>query len=117
MSRKKIYISGKMGEKVLSQETIEKFARAEEQLRTKGCDCVHNPACESFQEALHDYLAYGNNGENKDAAILLFDMGCIARCDAIYMLRDWKESPGARAEYYYAKAIGLEIIHEDESYT
>jgi hypothetical protein len=31
------------------------------------------------------------------------------------MLRDWKESPGATTEYYFAKASGLEILFEDES--
>ena len=108
-----------MGEKVLSQATIEKFNKAEEKLKGNGRE-VMNPASHKFQEALNEVLAYHRSNRkqrNEQAEILLFDLSCIARCDAIYMLRDWKESPGAKAEYYFAKAIGIEILHEYESNT
>ena len=38
-------------------------------------------------------------------------------CDGIYMLDNWKDSKGAKAEYYFADAIGLEIMFEDEAIT
>ena len=34
--RKKVYISGKIGEEVLSDATREKFAKAEEYIKAKG---------------------------------------------------------------------------------
>ena len=46
MKQKLIYISGKMGEKVLSAATIEKFQRAQDvHLRTGSVDCVMH-ACD-----------------------------------------------------------------------
>jgi hypothetical protein len=113
----KIYISGKMGEKVLSQATKEKFARAEEKLRGEGWSYVQNPASDDFQRSLYDYISYRNGRRTPEADIMLFDIGLLAECDAIYMLRDWRESPGATAEHYFAKAIGIKIIYEDESNT
>ena len=44
---KKIYISGKIGEEVLSDETRKKFAKAEKMLRSKGYD-VFNPTTSGF---------------------------------------------------------------------
>lgn len=110
---KKIYISGKMGEKVLSQATKDKFARAEERLKGTGIS-IMNPASTSYQEALIAFLAHGHQSRDRDAAILIFDLAVVSRSDAIYMLRDWQDSPGAKAEYYYAKAIGIEILYEEE---
>ena len=40
--KKKVYISGKIGEEVLTEATREKFAKAEKMLRSKGYD-VFNP--------------------------------------------------------------------------
>ena len=114
---KKIYISGKMGEKTLSKATKEKFAQAEERMKNDGWS-VFNPAGADFQEALNEHLAYlrsRRNLRNEAGEVLVWDMGAIARCDAIYMLKDWRDSPGATAEYYFAKAIGIKILYEDES--
>ena len=36
----------------------------------------------------------------------------LSRCDAIYMLRNWKDSSGARAELALAKQLGIEIEFE-----
>lgn len=40
------------------------------------------------------------------------DLEILSRCDIIYMLRGWKQSRGARAEYAKAKELGLEIQFE-----
>ena len=56
----------------------------------------------TFKDAEFDWYAW----------LLLWDMHALALCDAIYMLKDWKESNGATAEYYFAKACGKEIIFE-----
>ena len=42
--------------------------------------------------------------------------GCIAAlltCDAIYMLKNWGDSKGARVEYAIAKELGLTIHYEE----
>jgi len=40
------------------------------------------------------------------------DLEIISRCDAIYMLNNYKESKGALIELKEAKKLGLEIIYE-----
>ena len=36
----------------------------------------------------------------------------LKRCDAIYMLRDWEDSRGAKVELSLAKELGLEVIFQ-----
>lgn len=120
MSKQKlIYISGKMGEKVLSEATVKKFEVAQEKLVGEGW-AVINPASQVFQHGAQKHVKIESKkwkelefGEfDWYAWLLLWDMHSLALCDAIYMLKDWKDSPGATAEYYYAKACGKEIIFE-----
>ena len=41
------------------------------------------------------------------------DMDAICdRCTAIYMMSNWEDSRGAKAEWHLAKAIGLNIYYE-----
>jgi len=118
----KIYISGKMGEKSLSEATRDKFAQAEERLKAEGWDPI-NPATDEYQDFMHGVLAEAFEdwedsdieGEwNEYAEMLMHDLRIITLCDALYMLADWKQSPGATAEHAYAKALGKEIRYEVE---
>ena len=34
-------------------------------------------------------------------------------CDCLFVLRNWKESKGARAEVAYAEMLGKEIFYEE----
>ena len=121
MKQKLIYISGKMGEKVLSAATIEKFQRAQDKLLKDGWAII-NPACEKYQrDTLKHVTIESKKWRNLKwgefdwyAWTLLWDMHSLALCDAIYMLNDWEASPGATAEHAYAKACGKEIIYEEE---
>ena len=106
---KKVYISGKIGEEVLSEATIRKFARAEEALRSKGY-YVFNPT-RSGLGATADVLAE-EKGTDFYREIMLIDLDVLAKCDTICMLADWVDSPGATVEYYFAKALGLEVIYK-----
>jgi hypothetical protein len=45
---------------------------------------------------------------------LHIDYALIDCCDCIYMLKDWKDSNGARLELNYAKCKGKEILYETE---
>lgn len=122
MSKKVIYISGKMGEKVLSEKTIAKFNAAQARLENEGWEVV-NPASAQFQREAERVVmmeeARWRNDKNEGdfdwySYILLFDLYIIAPCDAIYMLSDWTDSPGATSEHAYAKACKKEIIYENK---
>jgi hypothetical protein len=114
----KVYISGKIGEEVISDATRRKFARAEETLRAKGY-VVFNPADERWQRTLE--REYGNDQYVKSPLLmgkfpdfysyaLLRDQMKLSVMDAVYFLEDWRLSPGATAEYYFAKAVGKRML-------
>ncbi len=112
----KVYISGKIGEEVISDATRLKFARAEEMLRANGYD-VFNPTDERWQAALRrDYekekLSPGNlilKGKFPTfyAYALLRDLMVLATKDAVYFLDDWEASNGANTELSFAMATGI----------
>jgi len=41
------------------------------------------------------------------------DLEMVSRCDAIYMLKDWRDSEGANAEHELACSLGLQILYEE----
>lgn len=119
MEQKVIYISGKMGEKVLSKETKKKFKVAQDKLAKEGWAVV-NPASGVFQKSAQKHVKQEEK-RWKDwdlghfdwySWMLMWDLHNLALADAIYLLKDWATSPGATAEYYYAKACNKEIIFE-----
>ena len=56
--------------------------------------------------------------EGDDAMVFLDgDLEILRRCDAIYMLSNWRESVGAMQERKQAGEWGLEIYYEDEDGT
>ena len=57
-----------------------------------------------------DMLGWTEETPPSEIASML--LGDLTRCDAIYMLRGWEQSKGARAEHAVAVWIGLEIIYQ-----
>lgn len=112
---KRVYISGKIGEEVISHSTYLKFAKAEELLKSGGWE-TFNPCDEKWQTHLKEF--YPINVHPKDmsfyAYALLRDMMALATKDAICLLPDWKDSPGARTELAFAKATGKTIMELTE---
>lgn len=118
----RVYISGKIGEEVISDATRLKFAWAKEVLRAKGYD-VFNPTDEKWQATLRrDYekeklspssLLLQGKFPTFYAYVLLRDLMVLATKDAVYFLDDWGWSPGARAEYYTARAMSKRMFFED----
>ncbi len=116
-----IYISGKIGEVVISEATRKKFAKAQKELEAKGYE-VFNPTSEEWQH--HLIQGYGKEIQQTIAPpggpiskynyFLLRDQMALSTKDAIYMLKDWTKSFGARAEREFALANGLEVIYEEE---
>ena len=92
----KVYISGSISK---DPDYREHFRAAEEKLRGLGMK-VFNPA--KFEadpdKTWEDYM-------RKDIAELM-------RCKAIYLLKGWKKSRGARIEYTIAKELGYMVIFE-----
>lgn len=118
----KVYISGKVGEKVISEATRLKFAKAEEMLKTKGYE-VFNPCDERWQRALN--REYGNDSHVKSPWLtskfpefhdytLLRDLMVLSTKDAIYMLADWTESDDANVELDFARATGKQLFWESK---
>lgn len=118
----RVYISGKIGEEVISEATREKFARAEEMLKAKGFE-VFNPTCEEWQR--HVWVMYEKDRHAKEpwldggfpdlyAYTLLRDLMVLSTKDAIYMLADWGKSDGANVELDFARATGKQIFWENK---
>ena len=98
-NKKKVYLSGRMSG--LEEEEFKAiFKEAEEELIEMGYEVI-NP-CEI------DYIPEDYAGQ------LLIALGELAKCDAIYLLENWKESNGARCEYWFARGMGLEIMSYEE---
>jgi len=94
----KIYISGEITN---DPNYKEKFAKAEEYLKAKG-HVIMNPAIlpEGFE--YEDYMT------------ICFAM--IDVCDAMYMLKDWEESPGAERELIHAEINWKKAYYEGEEF-
>ncbi|MBQ7181078.1 MAG: DUF4406 domain-containing protein [Bacteroidaceae bacterium] len=105
----RVYISGKISEEVLSDATREKFAGAERELR--GWDFeVFNPTTSGLGLRAEELAK--ENGTDFYTEIMRLDLDELRRCDAIYLLRDWADSPGAKVEKAEAERLGLAIWYE-----
>lgn len=105
---KLIYVSGPYTARNGRQlkENVADANRCAERLYERGW-AVITPHKNNYKLELHT----GNA-----ATFLMADFEMINRCDAIFMMNRWEESPGAKAEYWFAYAIGMDIYMEEEGY-
>ncbi len=97
----KIYVAGKISG--LDPITVlEKFSRAFCALRRDGHSVFSPSTLPAYDDVPHE-----------DYMHICYAM--IDICDAVYMLRDWQKSKGARMELQYAADWGKKILYEDES--
>lgn len=115
----KVYISGKIGEEVISEATRQRFAKAEEMLKAKGYE-VENPASGKYQANMNLDIENSQLGRlsfcmpfNKLAEIMMYDFDKIKDCDYVYMLSHWHISHGASLEHDFAEYIGVNILYQD----
>ena len=105
----KVYISGKIGEEVLSDATREKFAKAERELREWGFD-VFNPTTSGLGTRAEELAKERRTDFYTE--IMKLDLDELRGCNAIYLLNDWMLSPGAQVEREEAVRLGLLIWYE-----
>ena len=104
MKKKRIYIAGRM--RGLPQFNYPAFHRAEIYLRTLGFKVV-NPATMGEVYGTPEEI----NADKKLLKQLMNDeLREVAQCDAIYLLRGWEKSVGARKELALALQLDLEIM-------
>ena len=96
----KVYISGKISG-LDPVEAKKSFIKAELRLKHQG-HTVMSP------KGIMDFAGF----EHEDYMHVCYAM--IDVCDAVYMLRNWKDSKGARMELDYAKQWRKTILWEDE---
>ncbi len=109
MGTMRVYISGKIGEEVLSDATRRKFAKAERELREWDFD-VFNPTTSGLGLRAEELAR--QNGTDFYTEIMKLDLEALSWCDAIYLLLDWEDSPGAKREKSEAERLGLSIWYE-----
>lgn len=117
MKRRAIYIAGPM--RGLPKYNFPAFDAAAEQLYNQGWEPV-NPA------ELDRALGYDPEEAPKDwdwdsvppelrlKEIVKKDLEALLQCDAVYMLKGWEKSKGAKAELAVALWLDLEVIFEGE---
>ena len=116
-----IFISGKIGEYPISEAVKQKFAEKEKELKEKGYEVI-NPTGSAIQaklEMIEDFIPkdYPKKGSNPSYTVALCStIHTLTNCDAIYMLPDFLDSPGAKAEHAFAIACGIEVIYDEELY-
>lgn len=94
----KIYIAGSITKELDNNENYEKsFNDIERALIAKG-HAVLNP-CKNLGFSRKDYIFMG--------------IAELSRCDAIYMLSNWRDSEGAIIEHQIAKTTGMEIFYDE----
>jgi hypothetical protein len=99
MEKRSVYISGKItGLEVAEFE--KNFSDAEETLKEMGFAEVINPCTLDH--------CHGKTWEE----YMLEDIKALFYCDAIYMLSNWKQSRGARIEFFIALEMGKIILHQ-----
>ena len=112
--RIKVYISGA----IMYATGEDRFAIAEQMLEERGFAAI-NPKkvsacgardheCDTLQP--HEVL---RGMAHSWACFMRYDLLALLRCDAIYMLRGWELSHGARLELNVAAAVGLSVMMED----
>jgi hypothetical protein len=111
----KYYIAGKIGEEKPSPATLAKFKEAEDRLLAAGYE-VFNPTTSGYGKLADEKVREAKmQGKKTDwyQEILKLDLDALSFCDGIYLLKDYKESDGARIEYDFALANKKKFLFQE----
>lgn len=95
----KIYIAGKITDEPL-EACKQKFQQSEEHLKLMGANPV-NP----FKLGIPAHFTFE---ESKP-----YNFKALRHCNAIFMLKCWKQSPGAREELQEATRLKMVVFFEE----
>ena len=96
----KIYISGAV---TGTDDYLERFARAEEQLKAQGFEVINPAAINAVLPRSTSYEQY------MDMSRLM-----LSFCDGVFMLNGWEQSRGAKQEFAWAVLDGMKIYFEKD---
>lgn len=102
--KKRLYLAGKISG-LPEADVRTKFARAEDIYSELGFEVI-NP----FQKVKEE--GFDTCPWNKIMRVCLTH---LLACDAVVMLHDWQESPGAMLEYDMARKVNMPIFHYFEN--
>jgi len=95
-----IYISGAI---TGTTDYMERFAAAEKRLSEAGFVVINPAKVNSQLPKETDYTGY-----------MKMSLTMLSLCNGIYMIDGWEDSRGAKIEYDYAKATGLEFVGDND---
>ncbi len=107
----KVYISGKIGKDNPNLETLAKFKKAEDMLKSKGHE-VFNPTTSGLGRHAESLVQAADYDTSFYQEILLLDLAQLSKCNAVLVLPDWHRSPGAKVEMMLAMALEKPIFYE-----
>lgn len=107
----KFYICGKIGEDRPSPETLAKFKKAEDMLKSRGHQ-VFNPTTSGLGHHAESLAQAADYDTSFYQEILLLDLVQLSQCDAVLVLPDWHNSDGSKVELMLARALGHPIYEE-----
>ena len=93
-----IYISGAI---TGTTDYEERFKAAEQRMREDGYDVINPAAISALLPKGMPWSAY-----------MEVMLPLMKYCDAIYLLKGWHQSSGARIELEYAIKLGLDVMEE-----
>lgn len=92
------YIAGKIGD-LTEQEYTNNFQKAAEEVKSLGY--------EPFSP-----LDLPHNHDRTWKSYMIEDIRLMMGCDAVYALKNWVHSPGARIEIGLAVQLGIKVIYQ-----
>ena len=102
-----VYIAGPMSG--IDKNNFPAFDKAAETLRRAGWDVINPP--ELFRQRLG---GRGNLTAAELDKLMAEELDIVKTCHAIYLLRGWENSPGAKRELRTALEFGLAVrLQED----
>lgn len=94
----KCYIAGKIGDLPIDEY---------EKLFKEGCQ-------QAYELGYHPIspVDLPHNHDKTWKSYMIEDIRCLMGCEAVYALRNWIHSPGARIEIGLAVQLGIKVIYQ-----